>query len=1009
MRIGLILLITVITLFIASGVVLYLKRDQIAGKILAGINNNSMGEMHIGDISIDAMILFPNISLTLMNVEISEHHRTVSPLEKSFAKIEKVYCGFNVLELIKGNIKVSKITLENGDMLLVHKSDSSFNFINTFKPNLETEQNQELNSAKNNHSDTTKSGIQLSLNQIGLINVNIDYIDSITGINAVTEIPKLKASLSFMDESIESSVNLSIYIDNLKLSEKNAFQNINMELQTRISFDRQEQTLSFAPSKLRINETLLNMEGSIGFRKTAKIDIKLSGADEDLSLLNIYLTRPGLKNIIEGAIYFNGSIKGSFINGIPDISLDFGINDMSLLIPEVNHSIEHLNLSGKFHSGTKSDFSQATLKIDTISGKLPEGHIVGSLNLKNFKSPDLDYQIDIITDVNGFDKVFKFSKLKKLQGLIYLHDKYSGKFIPDSGWTTCREGNFQLNFDSLSFVLPDMNVSLLDGTVNGNLDTCYVRNLMLKTEETDLLVNGKIINLSQFIFDENKDILADFDIKSDLFDLPQFLAFDPKIGRSFPYKIKDIILNVSLTTTRKKLTEHHIAPEINFNIKQLNATIIDFIPRINIHRGNFFLEESDSLLHLDFTDFDIEVAGSRLNTHVELFRPPDRSLDLNIDLDAANLNFGKAFFFEEEDTVPKILNAGLDGDMKLYLHFIKLDSISHLRTLNLHSGFLNYTGVSDTLEFEELLLDAQNIHFKKKTNPLTNLTSSIILSTGKLQSSVFSTEDVRFQIHAKNGSYTIVPEKFSLFGKEGSGEFIVNPFKDTPSYEIKYSVNRFRLEDLLSHFIPTQYLSGPADLSIELVFTGKEKREILSTMKGRVYLYGDSLLLKGVDFDDFIKKYKRSQRFTLADIGAVIIAGPLGLAVTKGTDFTRALIMDHEDSTLITKLFSEWAVQNGNLMMYDVAFTTPKNRMASKGWINVTNDSLDVTFAVLDPKGCSILSQEVHGSLGKPKLGDLKVVSRLLAPVTNLLKEAFDPNCDPFYTGKLKHPVQIKK
>jgi AsmA protein len=554
-----------------------------------------------------------------------------------------------------------------------------------------------------------------------------------------------------------------------------------------------------------------------------------------------------------------------------------------------------------------------------------------------------------------------------------------------------------------------MNVSLLDGTVDGNLDTSYFHNLILKTEKTDLIVNGKILNLSQFVFDENKEIFADLNIRSDMFDLPRFLSFDPKIGRSFPYKIKDIFLNVSLKTTGKKLKYHNVAPEINFQIGQLDATIVDFIPRVAIHRGNFFLGESDSLLHLDFTDFDIEVAGSYLETHVELFRPPDRSLDLHIDLKAQKMNIGKAFYYEANDTIPKLLNAGLNGNMNLFFHYIKIDSTAHLRTIKLNSGGLTYTGITDTLEFNDLSLDAQNIHYEKKTNPLRNLSSSIILSAGNIKNSSFKIKDTQFHILAKDGSYTIVPDKFALFGKDGTGQFIANPFAAPPSYEIKYTVDRFRIEDLLSNFVTKEYLTGPADLTIELVFTGKKWKEISSTMKGRIHLTGDSLVLTGFDFDNFIKKYERSQRFTLADIGAVIVAGPLGLAVTKGTDFTRILFTNDEDSTLITKLYSEWAVQNGNLKMHDVAFTTPENRMASKGWIDLTNDSLDITFAVLNPKGCSILIQNVNGSLKEPKLGDLEVISKLLAPVTNLLKDVFDPDCEPFYNGVVKQPVEPKK
>jgi len=54
---------------------------------------------------------------------------------------------------------------------------------------------------------------------------------------------------------------------------------------------------------------------------------------------------------------------------------------------------------------------------------------------------------------------------------------------------------------------------------------------------------------------------------------------------------------------------------------------------------------------------------------------------------------------------------------------------------------------------------------------------------------------------------------------------------------------------------------------------------------GEIEIAGDSLRLYGIDIDNVLKKYEKSQNFNLTDVGAVLIAGPVGLAVTKGTDF----------------------------------------------------------------------------------------------------------------------------
>ena len=108
----------------------------------------------------------------------------------------------------------------------------------------------------------------------------------------------------------------------------------------------------------------------------------------------------------------------------------------------------------------------------------------------------------------------------------------------------------------------------------------------------------------------------------------------------------------------------------------------------------------------------------------------------------------------------------------------------------------------------------------------------------------------------------------------------------------------------------------------------------------------------------------------------------------------------------MTKLVSDYNIHNGKLIAKDVAFTTEKNRIAAKGWLDFTTDSLKITIAVLDKNGCSIFSQDLFGPFKKPKTGNIQVVGTLMAPVTNLWNDIWGNNCDVFYHGSLAHPIQ---
>jgi AsmA protein len=153
-----------------------------------------------------------------------------------------------------------------------------------------------------------------------------------------------------------------------------------------------------------------------------------------------------------------------------------------------------------------------------------------------------------------------------------------------------------------------------------------------------------------------------------------------------------------------------------------------------------------------------------------------------------------------------------------------------------------------------------------------------------------------------------------------------------------------------------------------------------------------------------MEKFKRSQNFNLVDLGAVMLAGPVGIAVTKGTDFARILAFNSGKKTFIKNLVSHWNIKSGTFNIKDAAFSTSKNRFASKGFIDFSKENLDLELALLNKKGCSVFSQAVSGNLNSPTLGKVKVMGTILSPVTNLVDNILGTDCDVFYNGSLKHP-----
>ena len=169
-------------------------------------------------------------------------------------------------------------------------------------------------------------------------------------------------------------------------------------------------------------------------------------------------------------------------------------------------------------------------------------------------------------------------------------------------------------------------------------------------------------------------------------------------------------------------------------------------------------------------------------------------------------------------------------------------------------------------------------------------------------------------------------------------------------------------------------------------------------------LEGKDLLIKGLDLDGIIEKFKRSQNFNLADIGAVMFAGPAGLAVTKGTDFARLAFVNSGDSTVVRHFLAEWEFDQGILRTKDVAMSTVKNRVVTNGWYKVENDSLDFSIDVIDHRGCDLVGQRIFGVSNDLQYGKINILKTFTGPIKNFFLNLGIGKCTIVYQGRVEHP-----
>ncbi|MEZ5083149.1 MAG: hypothetical protein R2750_06845 [Bacteroidales bacterium] len=998
-------------LLITTGV-LYHFKDEIGKKIFLSANNIQQGRFYFSDISFSPFVHFPSVSVHLKNVVYLEHaldNDTIS--NDTIAKLNSLYASINLVDMIYGNINVSKVTLDGGELRLVMYPDSSVNLMNAIKPKIQNPSDDRLplpNKKSASDSSNVNDISSILLTEISIKNFTIASLDLKDNKTTIVYLDKLRASFSYYQDTIQCAIKTTANLNSIPISDRLLLKDKTLTIETAIYYDKSERELRIDPGHLIFENANFQIHGSINFSDTGFVDIIIKGVDEDMNLFNLLLTESGVKNLKSGKIYFNGSIKGSNTEEIPCFDFNFGLENLNLDIPDKNQSIADLNLEGNFNSGTRLDLSQAKLKVDNFNGQLPDGFINASLNVENFSYPKIDLLWEMEADITGFDEIFNIGEIENLSGRIEIFDEFIGSINLDSMFIDERKSITKIILDSVSFNLPGiMNVLNLNGQLHQNKDTIHFYNLSVISDHTDLLINGHLYNLPDLITGKHNEMSANLTIKSDTFNFPQFLSFEPKVGESFPYRILNMDLDVHAWSTTEKLMNYNVNPEINFEIYHLDGTIENLFPPVSIRYGEMFLGEKNQRIHMTFDNFDLSIADGQLNINVEYFSPLTDPDEISVNLELTGLNPGKLFFYDQDSS-----NFFKDGTLsgKLNSDFtLSLDSID-FEMFNFVAEKLEYKTKTDTFDFDQFSIHATNIYLgSTDQHPLGNLCFNADFEMSNVFSNHFQLDHQYYKVETKNGIFTIVPEKIELFGAEGKGIYVLSPFLENPNYEVKYSVQKFPMSRLQSNFMLDTLMTGNIDIEANISLVEDEEIDFLSGLNGYVHIYGKDLLLYGMDLDKVIKKFQKTQRFSLVDVGAVALAGPFGLALTKGSQYANLAINKTNDSTLIKQLISEWAITNGKILLDDVAFSTIENRVVGKGWVNLATDSLKVVIAVVDINGCSILSQTIKGLLEDPQKSDIKIVGTVLAPITNLVGGALGKDCDRIYQGKLEHPLYNKK
>jgi hypothetical protein len=293
--------------------------------------------------------------------------------------------------------------------------------------------------------------------------------------------------------------------------------------------------------------------------------------------------------------------------------------------------------------------------------------------------------------------------------------------------------------------------------------------------------------------------------------------------------------------------------------------------------------------------------------------------------------------------------------------------------------------------------------------PMRGVSFDAELRCAQARKDKLAVEDLKLSAAAKEGVVELKPLTARVFGTPGVGSVQADLSGPAPAYRIDFALAQFPIEKLFESAGLKPMATGRMDVAMRMATRGTTVKELRQAAQGTLSLRGKGLVFNGADLDQAFERFESSQTLDLLDVGAVFVAGPFGLLVTKGYDFA-TLAKGVAGRSEIRMFVSEWKVDRGVAHAQDVAMATKQNRVALQGRLDVVNERFDdVTIALVDARGCAIVRQRLRGTFREPVVEQPNLLQSLAGPALRLLQKGGEllggeKPCDVFYAGAVAAP-----
>ncbi len=482
------------------------------------------GELSIGELEPSLVQSFPDVSVSLKNVSVKDslwklhHHELV--------KVSKLFVQVNTLALLKKQLDIKQISLQNGTIYL-YTDTTGYTNASVLK-----KKDEQVNSTKGSNTNT-------DITRLNLENVRFVMDNQLKGKSFDFDVSRLRGSLLTNDSGWTAKIDMNLKVNSFAFNtDRGSFlKDKDLSTDLELHFNTKKRVLDIPQQILRIdNKQDLSVGANFSFAEDKAFTIHIIAQDASLAHVSTMLTpniREKLDSIhMEKPLDAECVIKGGLADkGTPLLKVIWktrnnNVTTKGLELTECSFGGSYSNdwIPGNGHGDDNSIISLYDL--DTRCFTIPVK--ADTVHISNLQHPALtgNFRADFpLTDLNA-DGVFNFTGGTAKANLFYKGGITAGDTIKPY-----LKGTVEVLHGVLAYTPRNLQFTDCNAKLDFTGQDLYLENISVQTARSKLFMEGSVLNITNLFFTAPEKLQLMWKVHSPILDLNEFRSFLGQRGK----------------------------------------------------------------------------------------------------------------------------------------------------------------------------------------------------------------------------------------------------------------------------------------------------------------------------------------------------------------------------------------------------------------------------------------------------------------------------------------------